>query len=86
MLPEDVRIYHIEHSKGSGWTPEGEELLFARMASRGIPMLEYVQVARWAYEMYSLQMPMNFCKEDWGFGNEELPETYITSSRVRLAA
>jgi hypothetical protein len=86
MLPEDVRIYHIEHSKGSGWTPEGEELLFARMASRGIPMLEYVQVARWAYEMYSLQMPMNFCKEDWGFGNEELPETYIGNSRVRLAA
>lgn len=87
MLPEDAKIYHIEHSKGSGWTPEGEELLFARMAARGIPVLEYVQVARWAYEMYSLQVPMNFSKEDWGFGNDELPETHISSSnRKRLAA
>jgi hypothetical protein len=32
LLPEPMRIYHIEHGAGSGWTPEGEGKLFARMS------------------------------------------------------
>jgi hypothetical protein len=30
VLPEPMRIYHIEHRTGSGWLPEGQARLFAR--------------------------------------------------------
>ena len=34
MLAEPMRIYHIEHGTGSGWTPEGQAKLFERIAAR----------------------------------------------------
>src|SRR5262249_48981374 len=36
MLAEPLRIYHIEHGSGSGWTPEGQAKLFERIAASGI--------------------------------------------------
>ncbi len=32
---DPMRIYHIEHGAGSGWTPEGQAKLFQRMAAVG---------------------------------------------------
>ncbi len=37
-LPTSHAIYHIEH--GSGWTPEGEKLLFGRLKEKGIPYMD----------------------------------------------
>ena len=35
MLEDPMRIYHIEHGTGSGWTPEGEQKLFERITAKG---------------------------------------------------
>ncbi len=36
MLKDPMRIYHIEHGIGSGWTPEGSEKgLFERVCGQG---------------------------------------------------
>src|SRR5262249_52340786 len=51
MLEDPMRVYHIEHGAGSGWTPEGETLLVDRLAKHGIPVLDWPQVARWCTEM-----------------------------------
>jgi hypothetical protein len=76
-LREPMRIYHIEHGMGSGWTPEGESLLYQRLAQRGIDWMDYADVQRMAYYMYRSQAPMLFCGEDWGLANDVLEEIQI---------
>ncbi|RZI47100.1 hypothetical protein [Candidatus Finniella inopinata] len=39
-LDSSYRIYHIEHGQGSGWTPEGANLLFNRLDKNGIEYLD----------------------------------------------
>ena len=39
-LDSSHRIYHIEHGQGSGWTPEGANLLFNRLDKNGIEYLD----------------------------------------------
>ena len=39
-LDPSYRIYHIEHGQGSGWTPEGANLLFNRLDKNGIEYLD----------------------------------------------
>src|SRR5262249_42283644 len=78
-------VYHIEHSAGSGWTPEGEQLLNRRMAERGIPVLEWSQVKRWITDMHELHCPLIFNGPDWGLGGEDLPETVIGAPAARRA-
>jgi hypothetical protein len=87
MLEDPLRIYHIEHSVGSGWTPEGENLLVNRMSKLGIPVLTWPQLYRWCAEMQELTCPMIFNGPDWGLVNETLPETVLSGSgSVRAAA
>jgi hypothetical protein len=78
VLPEPMRIYHIEHATGSGWTPEGEQKLFARIAAKGIPIVDYQQILDWARQMRD-QGPLIFNGEDWGLAGHDLPETVIES-------
>jgi hypothetical protein len=40
-LGADAPIYHIEHSPGSGFTPESSDKLFDRLAAAGIPCLDW---------------------------------------------
>ena len=68
-------IYHLEHEKGSGWSPEGEAILRRRIAERGITWLDASTVYIWAAYMGWLQRPMMFNGPDWGLGGVELPET-----------
>src|SRR5207245_3627775 len=37
VLEDPLRVYHIEHGTGSGWTPEGQTRLFDRLRAKGIP-------------------------------------------------
>ena len=74
LLPEPMRIYHIEHAAGSGWTPEGQKLLFDRLAAKGVPWLDWDQVLEWASEMERFQTTMVFNREGWGLGADDLPE------------
>ncbi len=75
VLKEPMRVYHIEHEIGSGWTPEGEEKLFERMKKSSIPCLEQADMLRWAFDMSRLNAPMIFNREDWGLAAEDLKVT-----------
>src|SRR6185369_6754554 len=77
FLPDPMRIYHIEHGSGSGWTPEGQKSLYARLAAKGIPVLDNEEVLRWAAQMRRLSSPMIFNHEDWGLGELDLPEVTL---------
>jgi hypothetical protein len=74
-LQDPMRIYHIEHGRGSGWSPEGENQLFDRLRAKGIPWLEYIEVITWATQMRRFECPMIFNLGDWGLGELELLET-----------
>ena len=77
MLEEPMRIYHIEHGSGSGWTPEGQAKLFERIAARGLQFVDNEEVLIWTAQMGRLGAPMIFNHEDWGLDGLELPETVL---------
>jgi hypothetical protein len=77
ILPEPMRIYHIEHGTGSGWTPEGQARLFERLAAGGIPYLENDDVLRWAAQMKWLESPLIFNHDNWGMADFVLQESSI---------
>ncbi|MEX2302527.1 MAG: hypothetical protein WD733_16410 [Bryobacterales bacterium] len=74
FLPDPMRVYHIEHATGSGFTPEGQARLFERIAAKGIPWIDYHQVLDWAVEMRRLEAPLIFNRDNWGFEGIELIE------------
>jgi hypothetical protein len=73
VLQSPLRIYHIEH--GSGWTPEGQSQLFARLQARGIPWLDYQEFLVLAEQMRRFASPLIFNRENWGLADVELEET-----------
>ena len=77
MFGEPLRIYHIEHAPGSGWTPEGEAELYRRMAKKRVPWLEYPFVVAWERAMNHWRRPIIFNLVDWGLAGEELSERVI---------
>jgi hypothetical protein len=77
VLSEPMRIYHIEHGTGSGWTPEGQAKLFERIAAKGIPVVPSDEVIAWGAQMRRLNSPMIFNLENWGLADFALPETEI---------
>lgn len=76
VLEDPMRIYHIEHGTGSGWTPEGEAKLFGRMKERGIPVIEFHQLVQWITDMRE-KGPIEFNNDDWGLAKYDLKETRI---------
>ena len=77
MLEEPMRIYHIEHGSGSGWTPEGQAKLFERIAAKGLSFVDNEEVLMWTAQMYGLNAPMIFNHEDWGLEGFDLKETVL---------
>ncbi len=78
-LGDPMRIYHIEHSAGSGWTPEGHALLFERLAKQGIPWFEFEEAFAWAAQMERLQTTFVFNRENWGLSDFMLPEKRLST-------
>jgi hypothetical protein len=74
VLREPMRIYHIEHGLGSGWSPEGEQKLYERITNRGITWISKEQVLEHARRMYR-QGPLIGNDDGWGLGRETLAET-----------
>jgi hypothetical protein len=70
-------IYHLEHSVGSGWTPEGEGKLRQRLSESGADWLDASTVDLWSAYMDWLKRPMLFNGPDWGFGDAVLLETAL---------
>jgi hypothetical protein len=77
MLADPMRIYHIEHGTGSGWTPEGQAKLFERIAARGLSFVDNEEVLGWAAQMSRLNAPMIFNHENWGLVEFDLKETVL---------
>lgn len=77
VLPSPMRIYHIEHATGSGWTPEARGKLNERLSSAGISQLAHDQFNSWAIQMRRKRSPIIFNDESWGLANDSLPETNI---------
>jgi FkbM family methyltransferase len=86
FLPDPMRIYHIEHGSGSGWTPDGQQKLYSRLAAKRIPVLDNEEVLRWGAQMRRLNSPMIFNHEDWGLGNLSLAETVPQSGQTPMDA
>jgi hypothetical protein len=76
VLPSSrgMKIYHLEHAIGSGFSPEGEAKLNARLAERGIEQLRHEQFHAWAVRMRRERKAMMFNGEEWGLVRDELPE------------
>jgi hypothetical protein len=74
VLEDPIRIYHIEHGIGSGWTPEGEQQLFARLDKIGLPWLGYPEMLELVEKLRKSGGPMVFNGENWGHASEKLTE------------
>lgn len=69
--------YHIEHGKGSGYTPEGAETLFKRIEAKGIPYMDWPGFLAELRKMYHLsleQKPVQYNDENWGYADTVLSE------------
>ena len=73
LLPPCV-CFHIEHNLGSGWTPEGEKQLFARLREKKIlnPDWEVVQPLIEAMRQREISPALN--GPGWGLADFTLPE------------
>jgi hypothetical protein len=75
LLPEPMRIYHIDHSAGSGWTPEGEGKLLARMSQDKIQVVSDQELVALIAQMRGLHAPVIFNMDGWGLATDTFPET-----------
>jgi hypothetical protein len=85
ILEAPLCIYHLEHQKGSGWTPEGEVLLKKRIAESGITWLDSHIVDIWTAYMLWLNRPIVFNGSGWGLGDVTLAETTLRHVAGRSA-
>ncbi|MBL8798312.1 MAG: hypothetical protein JNM56_30740 [Planctomycetia bacterium] len=90
VLPEPMRIYHIEHAVGSGWTPQGCAPLLARLAKQNVPVLDPLTVMEWAHQMSKQAIPLVWNTTEWGLADadisESVPGAPAARSNVELPA
>jgi hypothetical protein len=73
LLPPCV-CFHIEHEIGSGWTPEGDELLFNRLRHEGVLSPEWPVLVPLVNQMRGRGTPLPFNYARWGLADFDLPE------------
>ena len=77
-LGADAPIYHIEHSPGSGFTPESSDKLFERLAAAGIPSLDWQRdLEPMIAKMDASARPIRYNDENWGYAGEIFAETRV---------
>ncbi|MCU1235034.1 MAG: methyltransferase FkbM family [Candidatus Solibacter sp.] len=72
ILGSPMRIFHIQHFSGAGWTPEGEAERTARIEAKRVGVIDYATFLNWVDLMRRFRAPMIFNRSDWGLGNAEL--------------
>jgi len=77
ILNVNYRIYHIDHAVGSGWSPDGVNLLFARLEAKGIPYLSNEALREWQVSVANNPATAIVNDENWGYGHHRLPERYV---------
>ena len=76
-LPTSHSIYHIEHDRGSGWTPEGASLLFGRLDERGIGYMTDKDLEKDFEKQEKLKKkgkPVIYNDDQWGIFGADFPE------------
>lgn len=74
VLRDPIRIFHIEHFSGAGWTPEGEQERTARIEAKGVSVLSNFDLVNWIDRMRRFHAPAIFTLENWGLADADLPE------------
>jgi hypothetical protein len=77
ILNEPMRMFHIEHLSGAGWTPEGEAERNSRITAKGVHAMEYGDFILWVNHMRRLNAPIITTREDWGLGGVTLEERVV---------
>ncbi len=85
LLPPCV-CFHIEHSLGSGWTPEGEKKLFERLREKKILNPDWPVVFPLMEAMRTGELPVALNGPSWGLAAFELPETPLLPGRIEPGA
>ena len=77
VLPDPMRIYHIEHE--SGWTPEAAwtESFDERLRDQGVSRLSHERLDEMALQMEEAGRPLARNEEAWGLALEDLPQIVI---------
>jgi len=77
ILPDPLRIYHLEHQ--SGWTPETEKknILWDKLATAKIPRLTNADLENLVVQMRNAKPPIFFNDDNWGLVRESLPEEFV---------
>lgn len=81
VLPHRLRAYHLDHSLGSGYSPEGADMMFARLDGIGLPYLRHSDVVGLTSALRSghgrvpgpSARPI-FNRPDWGLASHRLEE------------
>lgn len=85
MLAPPCVAFHIEHSIGSGWSPEGQQALFDRLDKAGIPSLENGLLHEWGAIMRASEDPLVFNGAGWGLGQFALKDLPCTGAHHTAA-
>ncbi|MBI2813941.1 MAG: glycosyltransferase [Opitutae bacterium] len=81
LLPPCV-CFHIEHSLGSGWTPEGEKKLFARLQEKQILNPEWEVLGPVVEAMRRGELPVALNGPSWGLAEFNLPEEPLLHGKM----
>jgi hypothetical protein len=76
-LGAKCRIYHIDHSKGSGWSYDGAARLFERLDRAGIPYIRNEMVSRIQTEFAHDPSAAIMNDENWGLVEFDLPQREV---------
>jgi hypothetical protein len=84
-LGSRYRAYHIDHSAGSGWSPHGGTLLFARLSAAGIRHLSDEDLRRWQQKVAERPTSAIVNDASWGLADSDLPERAIIPRATEFA-
>lgn len=76
-LPKQFSLYHIEHGKGSGYTPEGADVLFKRLEEKKIPYLRNEDFDEIVRGLRTSKEKVVYNSENWGMSNLNLDELVV---------
>ncbi len=81
LLPPCV-CFHIEHSLGSGWTPEGEKALFTRLEEKKILNPNWEVLHPVVESMRLGELPATVNGPTWGLADFDLPEQTLLPGKI----
>jgi len=87
-LPSELAAFHMDHETGSGWTPDGRDVLFRRIEAAGIKYLRDADLRHLALEAIKAGKdghPPVYNDPEWGLVGEDLPDTDVSGRRAHVS-